>query len=488
MPSRPGSVHSLNSPPALVYLDTMHEHPVPAAQHPSLADFHRYYEAPTSSNYQSTSPLQQSPMQQAQQSMPAMAGTVRPKRKQVKNACMACQRACKRCDVGRPCERCIKYGMADSCRDSQRKERKKGVKRGPYKKRDGECAVPGPHTEADFPPGMLNELQRIASPKRSSRVPSGELLQSPPMLMDTVQAIPLQLQAVPSVRPSEGNFPYSTAVMVPAHSPQSLAHSSPSHATFHHNSSEDQFYQPRYDHLTHAPARSQDHFQDYSSRHVQVQERSPMRLQYPSPDNSPGRDRQYSAMYADNSSRHTMMQGVHHDVSYQSQSDVGHEHETTRAVDYSYSQHQHQHQHQQHQQQHQHQRSYSADGHMSEVHHQEQQQQQQQYYSGYNSYQSSSYGSSHSYGYSQHVPQQHMSENDPNGYHQMNRMAPDHYASTGSSITSYPAQHQMNGVLQPQYSAVRTPAKMMHRDSYSANTVPHHYQQQHVGNVQIQSN
>lgn len=53
-------------------------------------------------------------------------GAVRPKRKQVKNACSACQRACKRCDVGRPCERCVKYGMGDSCRDSQRKERKKG--------------------------------------------------------------------------------------------------------------------------------------------------------------------------------------------------------------------------------------------------------------------------------------------------------------------------------------------------------------------------
>lgn len=55
-----------------------------------------------------------------------LVAAVRPKRKQVKNACSACQRACKRCDVGRPCERCIKYGMADSCRDSQRKERKKG--------------------------------------------------------------------------------------------------------------------------------------------------------------------------------------------------------------------------------------------------------------------------------------------------------------------------------------------------------------------------
>lgn len=72
------------------------------------------------------------------------------KRKQVKNACgilylcvrhslsssssflVNCQRACKKCDDSRPCERCRKYGLEDSCRDSARKERKKGGRRGPY--------------------------------------------------------------------------------------------------------------------------------------------------------------------------------------------------------------------------------------------------------------------------------------------------------------------------------------------------------------------
>ncbi|KAI8640570.1 hypothetical protein BD408DRAFT_233279 [Parasitella parasitica] len=57
------------------------------------------------------------------------------KRKQVKNACVNCQKACKKCDDGRPCKRCIKLGLTATCRDSDRKERKKGVKRGPYKKR-----------------------------------------------------------------------------------------------------------------------------------------------------------------------------------------------------------------------------------------------------------------------------------------------------------------------------------------------------------------
>lgn len=61
----------------------------------------------------------------------------RSKRRQVKNACTNCQKACKKCDDARPCLRCVKYGIAEECIDSHRKERKKGVKRGPYKKRDG---------------------------------------------------------------------------------------------------------------------------------------------------------------------------------------------------------------------------------------------------------------------------------------------------------------------------------------------------------------
>ena len=71
----------------------------------------------------------------------------RTKRRQVKNACTNCQKACKKCDDARPCLRCVKYGIAEECVDSQRKERQKGIKRGPYKKRDGKgehrflCAV-----------------------------------------------------------------------------------------------------------------------------------------------------------------------------------------------------------------------------------------------------------------------------------------------------------------------------------------------------------
>lgn len=66
----------------------------------------------------------------------SLTALTKPKRKQVKMACTNCAAACKRCDEGRPCERCQKYGIGESCRDGQRKERKKGIKRGPYKRKN----------------------------------------------------------------------------------------------------------------------------------------------------------------------------------------------------------------------------------------------------------------------------------------------------------------------------------------------------------------
>ncbi|TDL22712.1 hypothetical protein BD410DRAFT_787993 [Rickenella mellea] len=92
--------------------------------------------------------------------MPLPAALVRPKRKQVKMACTNCAAACKRCDEARPCERCIKYGIADGCADGVRKERKKGIKRGPYKRKGKvnpdqqyEGYVPEQNPAADWNPG-----------------------------------------------------------------------------------------------------------------------------------------------------------------------------------------------------------------------------------------------------------------------------------------------------------------------------------------------
>lgn len=87
------------------------------------------------SDYQSNSP---SPSTSAILSItPPSSGSRGPKRRQVKNACTNCQRACKKCDSARPCLRCVRYGTAETCMDSERKQRPRGVKRGPYKKRGG---------------------------------------------------------------------------------------------------------------------------------------------------------------------------------------------------------------------------------------------------------------------------------------------------------------------------------------------------------------
>ncbi|KAF9954780.1 hypothetical protein BGZ72_004287 [Mortierella alpina] len=89
--------------------------------------------------------------------------TQKPKRRQVKNACVNCQKACKKCDEGRPCTRCIKYGLTDTCVDSTRKVRKKGVKRGPYKRR-----IPAPHMAS-----TSATASTVSTPTMRNAVPPG---------------------------------------------------------------------------------------------------------------------------------------------------------------------------------------------------------------------------------------------------------------------------------------------------------------------------
>ncbi|KAF8934433.1 hypothetical protein EDD21DRAFT_203614 [Dissophora ornata] len=83
----------------------------------------------------------------------------KPKRRQVKNACVNCQKACKKCDEGRPCSRCIKYGLTETCVDSTRKVRKKGIKRGPYKRK--------------VPPSQLGSASASTTPIMSHAVLAG---------------------------------------------------------------------------------------------------------------------------------------------------------------------------------------------------------------------------------------------------------------------------------------------------------------------------
>lgn len=48
-----------------------------------------------------------------------------PKREQIKNACVNCKMAHKKCDPNRPCNRCSEYNIPEKCKDSIRKPRKK---------------------------------------------------------------------------------------------------------------------------------------------------------------------------------------------------------------------------------------------------------------------------------------------------------------------------------------------------------------------------
>jgi hypothetical protein len=88
----------------------------------------------------------------------------RQKRRQVKLACTNCASACKRCDESRPCPRCIKYNISESCVDGQRKERKKGIKRGPYKRKN-KIATP---TQAS--PVQSDQIGLALHPERSTAV------------------------------------------------------------------------------------------------------------------------------------------------------------------------------------------------------------------------------------------------------------------------------------------------------------------------------
>jgi len=65
------------------------------------------------------------------------------KRIQVKNACVNCQKACKKCDERRPCERCVTYGVESTCRDSARKERRRTTK-------GGNSSKSGEHESSDY--------------------------------------------------------------------------------------------------------------------------------------------------------------------------------------------------------------------------------------------------------------------------------------------------------------------------------------------------
>ncbi|EIN08322.1 hypothetical protein PUNSTDRAFT_143952 [Punctularia strigosozonata HHB-11173 SS5] len=94
----------------------------------------------------------------------------RPKRKQVKQACTNCASACKRCDDSRPCQRCVKYGMPELCKDGIRKERQRGIKRGPYKRKN---KVPPPDVPQPLTANEKGEWQPPLAVAPSMPPPEG---------------------------------------------------------------------------------------------------------------------------------------------------------------------------------------------------------------------------------------------------------------------------------------------------------------------------
>lgn len=138
---------------------------------------------------------------------------IRSKRRQVKNACTNCQKACKKCDDARPCLRCVKYGIGEECVDSQRKERKKGIKRGPYKKRDGKSrATSTTDTQPDPAPPPAMGMSLTGMPTTGNTPPA-------PPFMGPMGYPPLiygQYPPIPGVhKPGEAS-PYYYVPMQPA--------------------------------------------------------------------------------------------------------------------------------------------------------------------------------------------------------------------------------------------------------------------------------
>ncbi|KAI0228719.1 hypothetical protein L0F63_005440, partial [Massospora cicadina] len=90
---------------------------------------------------------------------------MKPKRKQVKIACSSCKASCKKCDEARPCIRCVSRGLGDTCRDSERKVRVKGTRRGPYRKANKK-PQPWTHRPNQLPPisALLSLVDSSPSP------------------------------------------------------------------------------------------------------------------------------------------------------------------------------------------------------------------------------------------------------------------------------------------------------------------------------------
>lgn len=120
--------------------------------------------------------------------------------------CTNCAGACKRCDDSRPCERCVKYGIADTCVDGTRKERKKGIKRGPYKRKSkfgsNEAAFPSRFFSVNYlllSYHIMQLLPRLPPGNPAQNLPPRRLLPTLPCRRATIHTIILTRDTLPLV-------------------------------------------------------------------------------------------------------------------------------------------------------------------------------------------------------------------------------------------------------------------------------------------------
>ncbi|KAG1474597.1 hypothetical protein G6F56_000268 [Rhizopus delemar] len=162
----------------------------------------------------------------------------KPKRKQVKNACVNCQKACKKCDIGRPCQRCVKYGITETCINSVRKERKKGIKRGPYKKRIKTGAESGASSAGSTPnmtspmsnaPMYANGVRPAAIPIHYQPFPHGHYdpyaaYANNGQMMPQAYMVPASIQQMYPTNPPVMSYQAAMNIISPQHQQAASPH------------------------------------------------------------------------------------------------------------------------------------------------------------------------------------------------------------------------------------------------------------------------
>ncbi|KAK4520131.1 uncharacterized protein ATC70_008261 [Mucor velutinosus] len=94
------------------------------------------------------------PQQQQQQQRPVSSidPTVKRRRKKASRACSHCQKAHLTCDDSRPCQRCVKRGLEDTCTDGARKKAK-------YLREDENDSDQRFQSNVMTPPNMMNYME-----------------------------------------------------------------------------------------------------------------------------------------------------------------------------------------------------------------------------------------------------------------------------------------------------------------------------------------